>query len=76
VEIELLLDSAEIEAEAAPLGVPLDPGSVLARRVDGIPEVHITGAADLLLGHLAAQLDALGEGALSWRWPVPGPWRW
>lgn len=35
-----------LEAEARHLDVPLDPGSVLAGRAEGVPEVHITGAAD------------------------------
>jgi hypothetical protein len=63
VDIEVILDTAEtespglrglarrfLEAEAAHFGVPLDLGSVLARRAGGELEVHVAGAADLLLG--------------------------
>jgi hypothetical protein len=78
VDIEVILDAAEteapglrdlarrfLEAEAGHLGVPLDEASVRARRSEGVLEVHVTGAADELVRHLAAQPDALGEsGAL------------
>jgi hypothetical protein len=56
---ELILDAADItapalrdtarrflEAEAQHLAVPLDPGSVMAHRAEGVPELHITAAAD------------------------------
>jgi hypothetical protein len=74
MDIELILDLAETEApglrklarrflevDAAHLGVPLDLASVLARRAEGVPEVHVTGAAEELVRHLAAQPDALSE---------------
>jgi hypothetical protein len=75
VDVELILDAAAaeapglrdrarrfLEAEAARLGVSLDLVGVLARRAEGVPEVHITAAADELLGHLvAAGPDPLGE---------------
>ena len=67
MDIEVILDAAETEApglrdlarrfletDAAHLGVPLDKASVLARRAEGVPEVHVTAAADGLLGHMAA----------------------
>ena len=50
-----------LEADAGHLGVPLDFASVMARRAEGVPEVHVTGAADGLVRHLAAQPDALGD---------------
>jgi hypothetical protein len=75
VDIEVILDAAEVEApglrelarrfleaEARHLGVPLDLASVMARRTEGVPEVHVTGAADRLLEHLVAGSDALGDG--------------
>jgi hypothetical protein len=34
--------------------VPLDLPNVMARRAEGVPEVHIPGAADRLLEHLVA----------------------
>jgi hypothetical protein len=74
VDIETILDAAEaeapglrelarrfLEAEARHFGVPLDVPSVLGRRAEGEPELHVTGAADELVRHLAAQPDALGE---------------
>ena len=78
VDIEVILDSAESEAlglrdlarrflevEARHLDVPLDLASVMARRAEGEPEVHIAGAADELVKHLAAQPDVHREdGAL------------
>ena len=54
-----------LEADAGHLGVPLDPGSVAARRAEGVPEVHVTGAADRLLGHLVAtEPDPLSDGSV------------
>lgn len=50
-----------LEAEAQHLGMTLDLASVMARRTEGVPELHITGAAERLLEHLAAQSDALIE---------------
>jgi len=74
VDVELILDAAEteapglrdlarrfLEAEAGHLGVALDLDSVLVRRAEGVPEVHIPGAADRLLEHLVAT----GENALA-----------
>jgi hypothetical protein len=44
--------------------VPLDAASVMARRSEGVPEVHITGAAGRLLEHLAAtEPDPLNDGS-------------
>jgi hypothetical protein len=75
IDIEVILDTAQSEApglrdlarrflkaEAAHLGVPLDRASVLARHAEGVPEVHVTGAADKLVRHLAAQPDGLSDG--------------
>ena len=78
MDIEVILDAAEaeapglrelarrfLEADAGHLGVPLDPGSVAARRAEGVPEVHVTGAADRLLGHLVAtEPDPLSDGSV------------
>ena len=75
MDIEVILDAAEVnvpglrdvarpflKAEARHFDVPLDLASVVARRADGEPEVHIPGAADLLLEHLAAtEADPLGD---------------
>jgi hypothetical protein len=74
VDTEVILDAAETEApglrelarrfledEAGHLGVPLDLASVASRRAGGEPEVHVTGAADRLLEHLAVQPDTLRE---------------
>jgi hypothetical protein len=45
-------------------GVPLDAASVMARRSEGVPEVHITEAAGRLLEHLAAtEPDPLNNGS-------------
>ena len=75
VDIEVILDAAEAglpgcasrpavpRADAAHLGVPLDPASVLARRAGGDPDLHVAGAADELVKHLAAQPDAVSNGA-------------
>lgn len=53
-----------LEAEARHLDVPLDVASVLARRAEGVPEVHITGATGRPLEHLVdAEADPLGEGS-------------
>ena len=53
-----------LEAGTRHLGVPLDAASVMARRSEGVPEVHITGAADRLLEHLAAtEPDPLNDGS-------------
>ena len=64
---QLILDTAEaaapalralagdiLEAEARHLGVLLDAGSVLTRRAEGMPALHLIAAADQLLEHLAA----------------------
>ena len=74
MDIEVILDAAEskapglrelarrfLEAEAQHLGVTLYLASVIARRTEGVPEVHIAGAADRLAEQLAAQRDALSE---------------
>jgi hypothetical protein len=75
VDIEVILDSAEIEAPALSdtarrflvtaawdLGVPLDPASVLLRRAEGWPELHITAAAGEMVAHLAgSEENPLGE---------------
>ena len=46
------------------LGVPLDAASVMARRSEGAPEVHITEAAGRLLEDLAAtEPDPLNNGS-------------
>ena len=77
MDIEVILDAAAagapalreparrlLEAETRYLGVPLDAVSVMARRSEGVPEVHITGAADRLLEHLAAtEPDPLNNGS-------------
>lgn len=75
-DIELILDTAETEApglrdlarrflgaQATHLGVPLDRAGVLARRAEGVPEVHIAGVADELVKHLVVQPDAFTTGA-------------
>jgi len=67
VDIEVILDAAQagapglrelarrfLEAGSRHLGVPLDAASVMARRSEGMPEVHLTGPAGRLLEHLAA----------------------
>jgi hypothetical protein len=41
-----------LEAEAARVGVSLDPADVLVRRAEGIPEVHLAAPADELLAQL------------------------
>jgi hypothetical protein len=52
------------KAETRHLGVPPDAASVMAPRSEGVPEVHITGAAGLLPGHLAAtEPDPLNNGS-------------
>jgi hypothetical protein len=74
VDIEVILDAAEseapglrelarrfLEAEAQHLGVTLDLASVMARRTEGVPEMHIAGAADRLAQHLASRRDVLSE---------------
>jgi hypothetical protein len=75
VDIELILDSAEIvtpglqdtarrilAATSSSMGVSLELADVLARRIAGWPEVHITAAADRLLTRLVGtEADALGE---------------
>jgi hypothetical protein len=77
VNIEVILDAAEAgppglralarrfpEAETRHLGVPPDAASVMARRSEGVPEVHITEAAGRLPGHLAAtEPDPLNDGS-------------
>ena len=73
--IEVILDAAEseapglrelarrfLEADAGHLGVPLDRASVMVRRAEGVPEMHVTGAADELVRHVAAKPDALNDG--------------
>ena len=67
MNIEVILDAADAgasglrglarrfpEVETRHLAVPLDAASVMARRSEGVPEVHITGAAGRLPEHLAA----------------------
>jgi hypothetical protein len=67
VDIEVILDAAEagrpglrelarrsLEAGTRHPGVPLDAASLMARRSEGMPEVHVTGAAGRLPEHLAA----------------------
>jgi hypothetical protein len=77
VNIEVILDAAEAGRPhcASPpasswrpipgtRGVPLDTASMMARRSEGVPEVHITEAADRLLEHLAAtEPDPLNNGS-------------
>ena len=41
--------------------MPLEPGDVLARRAEGVPEVHIAGAADELAHLAATEADPLRE---------------
>jgi hypothetical protein len=86
VDIGVILDAAKAEApglrelarrflqtEALHLGVPLDVSSVIARQAEGIPELHITGAADRLLEHLIATEPGIpATGARSWRWRASG----
>jgi hypothetical protein len=51
-----------LEAEAARLGVPLDPAEVLVRRASGGTEMHIMAAACELIEHLlATEADPLAE---------------
>ena len=67
MDIEVILDAAEAEAEAPGLrelarqfvetearhlGVPFDVSSIMARQAEGVPEVHVTRAADGLPDHL------------------------
>jgi hypothetical protein len=73
MDIEVILDTAEseapglrelarrfLEAEAAHSGMPLDLASVMARRAEGEPELHISGAADEFVRYLvAAKADPL-----------------
>jgi hypothetical protein len=77
VDIEVIMDAAEagapalreparpfLEAGTRHLGVPLDAASVMARRSEGVPEVHITEAAGRLLEPLAAtEPDPLNNGS-------------
>ncbi len=77
MDVELIVDAAEdeapglrylaprfLQAEAGRLGASLEVGDVLARRAGGVPEVHVTAAADLLLAHLVAiGLDVLDDGS-------------
>ena len=77
MDIEVILDAAEVEApglrelarrsletEARHLGVPLDVSSVIARQAEGLPELHITRAADRLLEHLIATAPGIsGDGS-------------
>ena len=77
MDIEVILDPAEAgapgvrelarrfpEAETRHLGVPLHAAGVMARRSEGVPEVHITRAAGRLLEHLAAtEPDPLNDGS-------------
>ena len=76
MDIEVILDAAEAgapglrelarrfpEAGTRHLGVPLDAASVMARRSEGVPDVHVTGAAGRLLEHPAAtEPDPLNDG--------------
>jgi hypothetical protein len=44
--------------------VPLHVSSVIARQADGMPELHITGAAGRLLEHLIATASGIpGDGS-------------
>lgn len=75
MDIGLILDAAVIgapdlpglargflETEASGLCAALDRAVVLARRVEGAPDLHITAAADALLTCLAdTEENALGE---------------
>jgi hypothetical protein len=77
VDIEVILDVAEagapalreparrfLETETRYLGVPLDAASVMTRRSEGVPEVHITSVAGRLLEHLVAtEPDPLNDGS-------------
>jgi hypothetical protein len=86
VNIEVILDAADAgapalrelarrfpEAETRHLAVPLHAACVLARRSEGVPEVHITGAAGRLLEHLAAtEPDPLNNGSAFMAWRAPG----
>ena len=44
----------------------------MARRAEGVPEVHVTAAADELVRHLAAQPDALSDGSALMMLAYPG----
>jgi hypothetical protein len=70
MDIEVILDTAEseapglrelarrfLEAEAAHFGMPLDLASVMARRAEGEPELHISGA-----GRRARQVPGCRQG--------------
>jgi hypothetical protein len=50
-----------LEAEAARLGVPLDPAGVLVRRAAGDPEPHIMAASALVDRLVEAEADPLGD---------------
>jgi hypothetical protein len=52
-----------LEAETRHLGVPLDAASVTARRSEGVPEVHITGAGRLLEHLAATEPEPLSNGS-------------
>ena len=53
-----------LEAETRHLGGPLGAASVMARRSEGVPEVHITSVAGRLPGRLAAtEPDPLNDGS-------------
>jgi hypothetical protein len=53
-----------LEEDAAHLGVPFDAGSVLERRAEGVPDVHITAASGELVRHLAVtEADPLADGS-------------
>lgn len=55
-----------LEAAALHLDVSLEPADVLARRAEGVPELHITAAADELVAHLAdGGEDALADESTS-----------
>ena len=75
-DIELILDAAEPEAPGlrdlarrflgaqATHRVSAGRAGVLARRAEGVPEVHIAGVADELVKHLVVQPDAFDGSAL------------
>jgi len=85
VDIEVILDAAEAgapglrelagrfpEAGTRHLGVPLDAASVMARRSEGVPEAHITGAAACSSTWRPPSLIRSTTGAPSWCWRAPG----
>ena len=88
MDLQLILDTVEAEspglrdlarrflkAEAEYLGVPLDEAIVLARRTEGVPEVHVTAATDQLVSTWRRSRMRSAAGAASWRWPTPERWQ-